>query len=174
VAIQSGRHAAYRITRTLHGDQRVKPFRYFDKGSMATISRFSAVATVGRLRVSGFLGWLLWLAVHLLYLVGFKNRLTALLHWFVSFLGRARSERTVTVQQVIARAALHPTRLAAAGVSSNETTRSRTQTVVSRQGAALTTLDPVAVADRPRRPLRGRFRGRFRGRSVRAGGVAGG
>lgn len=106
VAIQSGRHAAYRITRRLHGDERVKPFRYVDRGSMATVSRFSAVAAVGPVRVWGFAGWLLWLAVHLLYLVGFKNRLTALLHWGVSFFGRARSERTVTVQQVVARSAI--------------------------------------------------------------------
>jgi NADH dehydrogenase len=107
VAIQSGRHAAGQIARRMRGERAGQPFRYVDKGSMATISRFSAVAAVGPLRLSGFAGWLLWLAVHLLYLVGFKNRLTALLHWAVSFLGRARPERTVTVQQVLARTALH-------------------------------------------------------------------
>jgi NADH dehydrogenase len=106
VAIQSGQHAARQIVRRLRGEPTGQPFRYRDKGSMATISRFSAVASVGRLRLAGFAGWLLWLAVHLLYLVGFKNRLTAVLHWFVSFVGRGRSERTVTLQQVIARTAL--------------------------------------------------------------------
>jgi NADH dehydrogenase len=106
VAIQSGRHAADQIKRRLDGRETGRPFRYFDKGSMATISRFSAVASVGRLRVSGFLGWLMWLAVHLLYLVGFKNRLTAVLHWAVSFLGRGRSERVSTFQQAFARTAL--------------------------------------------------------------------
>jgi NADH dehydrogenase len=73
---------------------------------MATISRFSAVASVGRLRLSGFTAWLMWLVVHLVYLVGFKNRLTTLAHWTVSFVGRGRSERTVTQQQIFARQAI--------------------------------------------------------------------
>ena len=106
VAIQGGRYAANQIKRRLAGKEPAGPFRYFDKGSMATISRFSAVASVGKLRLSGFLGWLMWLAVHLLYLVGFKNRLTAVLHWAVSFLGRGRSERVSTFQQAFARAAV--------------------------------------------------------------------
>jgi len=106
VAIQSGQHAAAQIRSRLAGRETGQPFRYRDKGSMATISRFSAVASVGRMRFSGFIGWLLWIAVHLLYLVGFKNRLTAVLHWFVSFIGSGRSERVSTVQQAFARQAL--------------------------------------------------------------------
>ncbi len=106
VAIQSGRHAAGQIKRRIAGKETGQPFKYFDKGSMATISRFSAVASIGKLRLSGFLGWLVWLAVHLLYLVGFKNRLTAVLHWFVSFIGSGRSERVSTVQQAFARRAM--------------------------------------------------------------------
>ena len=106
VAIQGGRYAADLIKRRLAGREAAGPFRYFDKGSMATISRFHAVASVGKLRFSGFSGWLLWLAVHLLYLVGFKNRVTAVLHWAVSFLGRGRSERVSTFQQAFARAAV--------------------------------------------------------------------
>ena len=82
------------------------PFKYFDKGSMAIISRFRAVAMVGKLRLTGFVAWLMWLGVHLVYITGFKNRVTALMHWFVSFLGRGRSERTTTEQQIFARAAL--------------------------------------------------------------------
>jgi NADH dehydrogenase len=109
VAIQSARHSAGQITRRLQGKQDGQPFTYFDKGSMATISRFSAVASVGKLRLAGVLAWLMWLAVHLLYLVGFKNRVTAVLHWLVSFVGRGRSERTVTMQQVFARRALQIT-----------------------------------------------------------------
>jgi NADH dehydrogenase len=105
VAIQGGRYAADQIKRRLAGKEPAEPFRYRDKGSMATISRFSAVASVGRWHFSGFIGWLMWLAVHLLYLVGFKNRLTAVLHWAVSFLGRGRSERVSTVQQAFARTA---------------------------------------------------------------------
>ena len=103
VAIQGGRHAADQIKRRLEGKETGQPFKYFDKGSMATVSRFSAVASIGKLRLSGFLAWLIWLAVHLLYLVGFKNRLTAVLHWAVSFLGRGRSERVSTFQQAFAR-----------------------------------------------------------------------
>ena len=106
VAIQSGRHAAGQIKKRLAGQPDGQPFEYFDKGSMATISRFSAVASVGKLHFSGVIGWLMWLAVHLLYLVGFKNRVTAVLHWFVSFIGRGRSERVATFQQVFARRAL--------------------------------------------------------------------
>ncbi|WP_426508657.1 NAD(P)/FAD-dependent oxidoreductase [Dactylosporangium sp. McL0621] len=106
VAIQSGRHAAGQIKKHLAGEPTGQPFKYFDKGSLATISRFSAVASVGRFHFAGLLGWLLWLVVHLLYLVGFKNRVTAVLHWFVSFVGRGRSERVATFQQVFARRAL--------------------------------------------------------------------
>jgi NADH dehydrogenase len=73
---------------------------------MATISRFSAVAAIGSLRFTGLVAWVLWLAVHLVYIIGFKHRLTTLLHWAVSFLGRGRSERTVTEQQVFARTAI--------------------------------------------------------------------
>ncbi len=106
VAIQGARHAADQIKRRLAGKEPAGPFIYKDKGSMATISRFSAVASIGRLRLSGFVAWLLWLAVHLVYIIGFKHRLTTLLHWAVSFLGRGRSERTVTEQQVFARTAI--------------------------------------------------------------------
>jgi NADH dehydrogenase len=106
VAIQGAKYAAKEITRRLAGKPPQKPFHYFDKGSMATISRFRAVAMIGRLRLTGFIAWLLWLAVHLMYLTGFKNRLTALLHWAVSFVGRGRSERTSTEQQIFGRTAL--------------------------------------------------------------------
>ena len=106
VAIQGSRYAAESIKRRLAGKPAQGPFRYRDKGSMATISRFSAVASIGKLRFGGFVAWLLWLGVHLVYIIGFKNRLTTLLHWAVSFLGRGRSERTVTEQQVFARNAI--------------------------------------------------------------------
>lgn len=106
VAMQSGRHAADQITRRLRGEPAGRPFRYHDKGSMATISRFRAIAKIGRVELSGVPAWVLWLVVHLLYLVGFKNRVTTLLHWTVSFLGRGRSERAATLQQVYARRAL--------------------------------------------------------------------
>ena len=106
VAMQGGRYAAQVIGRRLAGRAAPKPFKYFDKGNMATISRFSAVADVGPLHLSGLIGWLGWLGVHLFYLVGFKNKVTTLLHWVVSFLGRGRAERVTTAQQIHARNAL--------------------------------------------------------------------
>jgi NADH:ubiquinone reductase (H+-translocating) len=106
VAIQGAKYAAKEIDNRLEGKPPQKPFHYFDKGSMAIISRFRAVALVGKLKLTGTLAWLMWLAVHLVYITGFKNRLTALLHWAISFLGRGRSERTVTEQQIFARVAL--------------------------------------------------------------------
>ena len=107
VAIQGAKYAAKAIDRRLEGKPPQKPFKYFDKGSLATISRFRAVALIGRFRLTGLLAWLLWLAVHLLYLTGFKNRVTAVLHWAVSFLGRGRQERTATEQQIFGRMALN-------------------------------------------------------------------
>jgi NADH dehydrogenase len=106
VAIQGARFAARQITRRLDGKEPEARFEYFDKGSMATISRFSAVASIGRLRFSGFVAWVLWLAIHLVYIIGYKHRVTTLLHWAVSFLGRGRSERAATEQQVFGRLAL--------------------------------------------------------------------
>jgi NADH dehydrogenase len=106
VAIQGGRYAAEQITRRLEGKPQLGPFRYRDKGSMATISRFSAVASVGKAQFSGFVAWILWLAVHLVYIIGFKHRITTLLHWMVTFIGRGRAERVVTQQQVFARQAI--------------------------------------------------------------------
>jgi len=106
VAIQSGRYAADQITRRLDDQPPREPFHYVDKGSMATISRFSAVASIGKMRFSGFAAWLLWLFIHLLYIIGFKHRVTTLLHWAISFIGRGRAERVVTEQQVFARNAI--------------------------------------------------------------------
>jgi NADH dehydrogenase len=106
VAMQGGRYAARVVEGRLTGRPMASPFRYFDKGNMATIGRFSAVANVGKLHFGGLLGWLMWLGVHLFYLIGFKNKVTTLLHWVVSFLGRDRSERIATAQQIDARNAL--------------------------------------------------------------------
>ena len=106
VAIQGGKHVAKAIKARAAGRDGNSPFRYVDKGSMATISRFRAVASIGPLHLRGFIAWVAWLAVHLLYLTAFKNRITALLHWTVSFIGRGRSERTATYQQVFARTEL--------------------------------------------------------------------
>ncbi len=107
VAIQSATHVTKIIRARVEGTPHPGDFHYFDKGSMATISRFSAVAEIGKLRLTGFLAWLSWLVIHLVYLIGFKNRLTTLLHWAISFLGRGRTQRAVTHQQIIARNVLN-------------------------------------------------------------------
>ena len=103
VAMQSGHHAAKTIVRRLKGDTDPRPFRYIDLGTMATVARFRAVGAMGPVRVSGFVGWLMWLVVHLAFMTGFKNRAAAVLNWAVAFLGRARRQRTITEQQVFAR-----------------------------------------------------------------------
>jgi NADH dehydrogenase len=105
--MQQGKYAAKPIVRRLKGQDGLPPFHYRDKGSMATVSRFHAVTSVGsRIRLAGFIAWLMWLAVHIVYLIGFKNRVTTLMHWAVTFIGRGRSERVATEQQVFARMAL--------------------------------------------------------------------
>jgi NADH dehydrogenase len=106
VAIQGGRYAADQIKRRIAGKAPREPFTYHDKGSMATISRFHAVVDLGKLKFEGFLAWLMWLALHLFYIVGFKSRVTTVLHWLVSFMGRGRSQRVATQQQVYGRLAL--------------------------------------------------------------------
>ena len=106
VAIQSGRYAAETIARHILGDTTQRPFRYRDRGTLATISRLRAIAALGPLRVSGFLAWLLWLVIHIGALTGFKNRVSVLLNWTVAFLGHGRAQRVITAQQVFARQAL--------------------------------------------------------------------
>ena len=95
VAIQTGAHAAHTIARRLQGNE-PKPFRYHDLGTLAAIARFRAVAHIGPLQLDGFVGWLLWLVVHITFLTGFKNRFGALARWAVSFVGRGRYERALT------------------------------------------------------------------------------
>jgi NADH:ubiquinone reductase (H+-translocating) len=106
VAIQSGRHAAADIRRRLEGDVQPRPFRYRDLGSLAAVSRYYAIGERRGARIWGFAGWLIWLVVHLTVLTGFKNRVSALFHWMISFFGRSRPERTITAQQIFARQAL--------------------------------------------------------------------
>ncbi|PYQ32341.1 MAG: FAD-dependent oxidoreductase, partial [Acidobacteria bacterium] len=80
VAMQQGRHVAENVKRDLAGLPR-RPFRYRDKGSLAVIGRAEAVADLGKVRISGFLAWLAWCFVHILYLVGFRNRAVVLFEW---------------------------------------------------------------------------------------------
>jgi NADH dehydrogenase len=105
-AIQGAHYATTVIKHALKGQDdpaNRKPFKYFDKGSMATISRYSAVAQVGKLEFGGFIAWLAWLVLHLYYLVGHRNRIAALFAWGISFLGRTRGQMAITSQMVYAR-----------------------------------------------------------------------
>ncbi len=95
VAMQQGRHAARVVGARLHG-RPGRPFRYRDKGNLATIGRASAVAEIKGLRLSGFLAWVTWLTVHLWYLIGFENRLLVLLRWAFSFIAHGRGARLIT------------------------------------------------------------------------------
>ena len=103
VAMQSGIHAARTIRHRVESGAESKPFTYRDLGSMASIARYSAVVDFRGMRVSGFLGWLMWVFVHLTFLTGFKNRFVALFKWVTSFVGRSRDERTISIMQASAR-----------------------------------------------------------------------
>ena len=95
VAKQQGAHAAKNIGRALRG-QTLLPFRYRDLGNMATVGRWSAVAERGRYRLSGFLAWLMWLFVHIFWLIGFRNRVVVFTEWAWSYLTFQRRVRLIT------------------------------------------------------------------------------
>src|SRR3954449_4668360 len=97
VALQGGLHAANTIRRRLKGDTREVPFRYRDVGSAAAIGRFSAIVNFRGMRLSGFAGFLVWLLVHVTFLNGFGNRLTALWRWSRAMVGSARPERVFSM-----------------------------------------------------------------------------
>ena len=94
VAIQQGRHVARTILRELRGDAR-EPFRYRDRGQMATIGRSRALCDLGRVRFAGFAAWVVWLVVHIYFLVSFKNRLFVVLQWAWSYLTFRRGARLI-------------------------------------------------------------------------------
>lgn len=133
VAIQGGKYAAEQIERRLQSREPKGEFHYFDKGSMATISRFRAVASIGNLRFFGFFAWLLWLGVHIMYLIGFKNRASTLFHWAVSFLGDARSQRSGVLQQ----AEVRP------GVTGGEATQGRSGPAAQSTAEGVDGAEPV-------------------------------
>jgi NADH dehydrogenase len=105
-AIQGARYATTVIKHALKGHDdpaNRKPFKYLDKGSMALISRYSAVARVGKVEFAGFVAWLAWLLLHLYYLIGHRNRIAAMFAWGISFLGRTRGQMAITSQMIYAR-----------------------------------------------------------------------
>jgi NADH dehydrogenase len=94
-AIQMGKFAARQIKRSVAGKPREK-FEYLDKGSLATIGRSRAVADIGKLHISGYFAWLAWLFVHLLFLIGFRNRLFVMIEWAWAYLTYNHSARLIT------------------------------------------------------------------------------
>ena len=98
-AMQMAKHVARIIEDELSaakpGDTYRPPFRYWDKGTMATIGRSAAVAKIGRLEFSGFMAWLAWLFIHLIFLVGFRNRISVFLQWTYSYFTYKRGARIV-------------------------------------------------------------------------------
>jgi NADH dehydrogenase len=97
-AMQQGRHAAKAVRARLRGGQ-APPFRYRDKGNLATIGRRAAVADIHGLRLSGSIAWITWLLVHIWYLVGFQNRIVVFIRWSSSFATHGRSARLITDTQ---------------------------------------------------------------------------
>jgi NADH dehydrogenase len=94
-AMQGGAHAARQILRDLAGKPR-EPFRYWNKGNLATIGRAAAVADLGRIRLSGFIAWFVWVFIHILYLIGFRNRLVVMIQWAWAYLMYQRGIRLIT------------------------------------------------------------------------------
>jgi NADH dehydrogenase len=137
VAMQQGRHVARAIARDL--EQRERPrFEYLDKGIMATVGRSRAVAEVGAWRIRGTWAWLAWLIVHLLFLIGFRNRLAVLLNWAWCYLTYGSAARLITGEHAWNRI---PELLAAARAelpagSAPALTASRTDEAVSRTSSS--------------------------------------
>ena len=96
VAMQQGRFVAEVIDHRVKAKPAPAPFQYWDKGNMATIGRSRAVAETGKIRLTGFIAWLAWLFVHIMYLAQFENRMLVLFQWFWNFITRNRAARLIT------------------------------------------------------------------------------
>ncbi|MET7143738.1 NAD(P)/FAD-dependent oxidoreductase [Xanthomonas sp. PPL139] len=94
-AKQMGRHVADTLRRRLRGDARSTPFRYADYGNLATIGRMAAIVHLGRLQLSGVLAWWFWLAAHVFFLIGFRNRVVVLLNWAWAYWSYQRAARII-------------------------------------------------------------------------------
>jgi NADH dehydrogenase len=93
-AMQMGAHAAANVVRAVRGEP-MAPFRYRDKGSLATVGRRRAVAELGSLRLSGLVAWVAWLAVHIFFLIGFRNRFLVLFNWAWAYMTYDRGARLI-------------------------------------------------------------------------------
>ncbi len=95
VAIQMGQSVARNIMRQLRG-QPLEPFRYRDQGTLATIGRNAAVATVYGVQATGFVAWVMWLGIHIIQLIGFRNKLFVLINWAWDYFFYERAARLIT------------------------------------------------------------------------------
>jgi NADH:ubiquinone reductase (H+-translocating) len=100
VALQSGLYSGRRVKRLLTGQSAARPFKYHDLGSAAYVSRGRAVVSAGPLRLSGFPGWVAWLFIHIAFLTGYRNRVGAILTWWLAFTRDVRRERAYTTRGV--------------------------------------------------------------------------
>lgn len=96
VAMQGGAYAAKAIVKRIKGDRQIKPFHYFDKGDLAVIGRAAAVANVFGVHLSGFLAWLVWVFIHLMYIVEFQSRIVVFIQWAFLYLTFNRGARLIT------------------------------------------------------------------------------
>ena len=115
-AMQEGKYVGKLIKARLSGDQNVEPFKYFDKGNMATIGYKSAVADAFGMKVTGFLAYVMWGFIHVLYLIGWGNRLGTLYTWFRALVfSKNRGHRIITFEQAHEQAQEHHPHLPARG-----------------------------------------------------------
>jgi NADH:ubiquinone reductase (H+-translocating) len=99
VAMQEGAHAARNVMRTIRGEP-LLPFRYRDYGNMAVIGRGSAVADIGPVKASGFFAWLIWVFLHIYWLIGFRNRVAVMAEWAWAYLTLQRRVRLITGERL--------------------------------------------------------------------------
>jgi NADH dehydrogenase len=160
VAIQQGRATGDNIWRAITGEA-TRPFRYRNRGVIATIGRAAAVAQIGPLHLSGFPAWVIWLAVHIVYLIGFHNRLAVLLSWSWSYLTWQRGARLITQSVRPTRAPMGMTVENADGATWDRADRAlpRTRSAAGSAGAAASRPWPAAEIDGIGAPDRIRPRG---------------
>ncbi|HET7639632.1 MAG TPA: NAD(P)/FAD-dependent oxidoreductase, partial [Ktedonobacteraceae bacterium] len=101
VAIQEGRYAASVIAHRVAGKQANEPFHYFNKGNVATVGRSFGIVEIGKIRIAGFIAWVTWLAIHIFYLIGFRNRLVVILQWAWAYFTFQRGARLITFDKGI-------------------------------------------------------------------------
>jgi NADH dehydrogenase len=100
VAMQQGRYVASRIKNEVKGKPVAFPFRYFNKGNLATVGRSFAIADLGKLKLSGSVAWVAWLVVHIYYLIGFRNRILILIEWAWAYFTFQRGARLITRETI--------------------------------------------------------------------------